>query len=131
MLLWIFKDGTFVVRDSSKGKAEHPYTLMVLKEGKVYNIKIRKQGSSFFLGSGLHNFKVNCIGVMSLSLQRKGLFTDSKVHILLYALGECLVLTCPASLCPCHFFCMCCSALEFPWGERDDYPSCAHPDAAH
>lgn len=104
MLLWIFKDGTFVVRDSSKGKAEHPYTLMVLKEGKVYNIKIRKQGSSFFLGSGLHNFKVNCIGVMSLSLQRKGLFTDSKVHILLYALGECLVLTCPASLCPCHFF---------------------------
>lgn len=40
MLLWIFKDGTFVVRDSSKGKAEHPYTLMVLKEGKVYNIKI-------------------------------------------------------------------------------------------
>ncbi|KAK7922561.1 hypothetical protein WMY93_009463 [Mugilogobius chulae] len=51
------KDGAFVVRDSSKGRAEHPYTLMVLKEAKVYNIKIRKQGDLFFLGNGLHNKK--------------------------------------------------------------------------
>ncbi|XP_072289898.1 lymphocyte cytosolic protein 2 [Eucyclogobius newberryi] len=49
------KDGAFVVRDSAKGRAEHPYTLMVLKEAKIYNIKIRKQGQLFFLGSGLHN----------------------------------------------------------------------------
>ncbi|KAM6952056.1 lymphocyte cytosolic protein 2 [Lycodopsis pacificus] len=47
------KDGAFVVRDSSHGKAEHPYTLMLLKQGKVYNIKIRNQGDSYSLGTGL------------------------------------------------------------------------------
>ncbi|GAA6229421.1 lymphocyte cytosolic protein 2-like [Lates japonicus] len=49
------KDGAFVVRDSSKGSADHPYTLMLLKEGKVYNIKIRNQGGSYSLGNGLNN----------------------------------------------------------------------------
>ncbi|KAM8910371.1 lymphocyte cytosolic protein 2 [Spinachia spinachia] len=47
------KDGAFLVRDSSHGTNEHPYTLMLLKEGKVYNIMIRRQGNSYTLGSGL------------------------------------------------------------------------------
>ncbi|XP_068437291.1 lymphocyte cytosolic protein 2 isoform X2 [Clinocottus analis] len=47
------KDGAFVVRDSSKGSTEHPYTLMLLKQAKVYNIMIRNQGSSYSLGSSL------------------------------------------------------------------------------
>ncbi|XP_035798764.1 lymphocyte cytosolic protein 2 [Amphiprion ocellaris] len=51
------KDGAFVVRDSSKGLAEHPYTLMLLNHGKVYNIKIRNQGNSYSLGNGLNNTK--------------------------------------------------------------------------
>ncbi|KAM7389491.1 hypothetical protein PAMP_023467 [Pampus punctatissimus] len=49
------KDGAFMVRDSSKGSGGHPYTLMVLKKGKVYNIKIRNQGNSYSLGTGLRN----------------------------------------------------------------------------
>ncbi|XP_051277130.1 lymphocyte cytosolic protein 2 [Dicentrarchus labrax] len=49
------KDGTFLVRDSSKGSEEHPYTLMLLEQGKVYNIKIRNQGNSYSLGNGLNN----------------------------------------------------------------------------
>ena len=48
-----------MVRDSSKGSGEHPYTLMVLKQGKVYNIKIRNQGNSYSLGTGLNTKKVN------------------------------------------------------------------------
>ncbi|KAM3613404.1 uncharacterized protein V6R79_025582 [Siganus canaliculatus] len=49
------KDGAFVVRDSSKGSDEHPYTLMVLKQGKVYNVQIRNQQNSYSLGTGLNN----------------------------------------------------------------------------
>ncbi|XP_054454072.1 lymphocyte cytosolic protein 2 [Anoplopoma fimbria] len=49
------KDGAFVVRDSSHGAAEHPYTLMLLKQGKVYNIMIRNQGNSYSLGTGFKN----------------------------------------------------------------------------
>ncbi|XP_067454895.1 lymphocyte cytosolic protein 2 [Thunnus thynnus] len=52
------KDGTFVVRDSTKGSAEHPYTLMLLKDDKVYNIKIRYQGNAYSLGTGLKNSKI-------------------------------------------------------------------------
>nr|XP_040039302.1 lymphocyte cytosolic protein 2-like [Gasterosteus aculeatus aculeatus] len=47
------KDGAFGVRDRSRGMNEHPYTLMLLKGGKVYNIMIRRQGNSYTLGSGL------------------------------------------------------------------------------
>lgn len=54
----MFKDGAFMVRDSSKGFAEHPYTLMLLKEDKVYNIQIRNQGNSYSLGTGLKNTEV-------------------------------------------------------------------------
>lgn len=54
----MFKDGAFVVRDSTNGFAEHPYTLMLLKQGKVYNIKIRKEGNSYSLGTGINNIKV-------------------------------------------------------------------------
>ncbi|XP_023254531.1 cytokine-dependent hematopoietic cell linker-like [Seriola lalandi dorsalis] len=51
------KDGAFVVRDSTTGSAEHPYTLMLLKQGKVYNIQIRNHMDSYSLGTGLHNTK--------------------------------------------------------------------------
>ncbi|XP_072252575.1 lymphocyte cytosolic protein 2-like [Leuresthes tenuis] len=51
------KDGAFVVRDSIKGSTEHPYTLMLLTQGKVYNIRIRKQGHFYLLGNGLWNTK--------------------------------------------------------------------------
>lgn len=64
MCVWIcpylgLQDGAFVVRDSSKGSVEHPYTLMLLNQGKVYNIKIRNQGNSYSLGTGFSNTKVN------------------------------------------------------------------------
>ncbi|KAM7418006.1 hypothetical protein PAMA_017579 [Pampus argenteus] len=49
------KDGAFMVRDSSKGSGGHPYTLMVLIKGKIYNIKIRNQGNSYSLGTGHRN----------------------------------------------------------------------------
>uniref|UniRef100_A0A3Q3A9F6 SH2 domain-containing protein n=1 Tax=Kryptolebias marmoratus TaxID=37003 RepID=A0A3Q3A9F6_KRYMA len=40
--------------DSSKGSAEHPHTLMLLNQGKIYNIKIRRQGNSYLLGNGFN-----------------------------------------------------------------------------
>ncbi|XP_062392743.1 lymphocyte cytosolic protein 2a [Sardina pilchardus] len=48
-------DGAYLVRDSSKGTAAQPYTLMVLYQDKVYNIQIRydAQQQSFLLGTGL------------------------------------------------------------------------------
>ncbi|KAK5865072.1 hypothetical protein PBY51_016265 [Eleginops maclovinus] len=49
----INKDGAFVVRDSSQGTIEHPFTLMLLKQDKVYNIMIRNKGNSYSLGTGL------------------------------------------------------------------------------
>ncbi|XP_075337148.1 lymphocyte cytosolic protein 2 [Odontesthes bonariensis] len=49
------KDGAFVVRDSINGSTEHPYTLMLLNQGKVYNIRIRNQGNFYLLGNGLRN----------------------------------------------------------------------------
>ncbi|XP_070300782.1 lymphocyte cytosolic protein 2 isoform X2 [Salvelinus sp. IW2-2015] len=52
-LRWVNKDGAFLVRDSSKGSSEQPYTLMVLNQGKVYNIQIRHQGNTYHLGTGL------------------------------------------------------------------------------
>ncbi|CAB1325022.1 unnamed protein product [Coregonus sp. 'balchen'] len=52
-LRWVNKDGAFLVRDSSKGSSEQPYTLMVLNQGKVYNVQIRHQGNTYHLGTGL------------------------------------------------------------------------------
>uniref|UniRef100_UPI0037E96646 lymphocyte cytosolic protein 2 n=1 Tax=Semicossyphus pulcher TaxID=241346 RepID=UPI0037E96646 len=51
------KDGAFIVRDSSKASDEHPYTLMLLKQEKVFNIMIRNLGNSYSLGTGLKNNK--------------------------------------------------------------------------
>ncbi|KAG8004189.1 Cytokine-dependent hematopoietic cell linker [Nibea albiflora] len=50
-------DGVFLVRDSSHGSDEHPYTLMLLKQGKIYNIKIRYQGNFYSLGTGHYHNK--------------------------------------------------------------------------
>ncbi|XP_056626305.1 lymphocyte cytosolic protein 2 [Triplophysa dalaica] len=49
------KDGSFLIRDSSKGCHEQPYTLMVLHQHKVYNIQIRFLGNKdgYSLGTGL------------------------------------------------------------------------------
>ncbi|XP_051514238.1 lymphocyte cytosolic protein 2 isoform X2 [Myxocyprinus asiaticus] len=53
------KDGTFLVRDSSKGGKDQPYTLMVLHQQKVYNIQIRCLGnnSGYSLGTGLNGIE--------------------------------------------------------------------------
>nr|XP_017214637.1 lymphocyte cytosolic protein 2 isoform X2 [Danio rerio]XP_021330003.1 lymphocyte cytosolic protein 2 isoform X2 [Danio rerio]XP_021336903.1 lymphocyte cytosolic protein 2 isoform X2 [Danio rerio] len=53
------KDGTFLVRDSSKGCEEQPYTLMVLHQQKVYNIQIRFLGNKdgYSLGTGLNGIE--------------------------------------------------------------------------
>ncbi|XP_036933809.1 lymphocyte cytosolic protein 2 isoform X2 [Acanthopagrus latus] len=59
------KDGAFLVRDSSRGLDEHPYTLMLIKQGKVYNIQIRKQGNSYSLGTG-HNGTQSFPGVKEM-----------------------------------------------------------------
>ncbi|NXS53487.1 LCP2 protein, partial [Brachypteracias leptosomus] len=50
----INKDGTFLVRDSSRKTATHPYVLMVLYRDKVYNIQIRYQEENhvYLLGTG-------------------------------------------------------------------------------
>ncbi|NWJ01979.1 LCP2 protein, partial [Crypturellus undulatus] len=51
----INKDGTFLVRDSSRKTATHPYVLMVLYRDKVYNIQIRfqEENHTYLLGTGL------------------------------------------------------------------------------
>ncbi|XP_017553857.1 lymphocyte cytosolic protein 2 isoform X2 [Pygocentrus nattereri] len=51
----INKDGTFLIRDSSKNFTDQPYTLMVLNKQKVYNIQIRFHGNKdgYSLGTGL------------------------------------------------------------------------------
>ncbi|KAM4586635.1 lymphocyte cytosolic protein 2 [Fundulus diaphanus] len=56
--LWeVNKDGAFLVRDSSHSSTQHPYTLMLLKQGKIYNIKIQRQNDFYFLGNGVNNIK--------------------------------------------------------------------------
>ncbi|XP_016316653.1 lymphocyte cytosolic protein 2-like [Sinocyclocheilus anshuiensis] len=61
------RDGTFLVRDSSKGCTEQPYTLMVLHQQKVYNIQIRFLGNSdgYSLGKGLNGVE-NFSSVMDM-----------------------------------------------------------------
>ncbi|XP_069755028.1 lymphocyte cytosolic protein 2a isoform X2 [Narcine bancroftii] len=51
----INKDGTFLVRNSSRRNSEHPFVLMVLYRDKVYNIQIRYQEdiAMYLLGTGL------------------------------------------------------------------------------
>ncbi|NXY32975.1 LCP2 protein, partial [Pomatorhinus ruficollis] len=51
----INKDGTFLVRDSSRKTLTHPYVLMVLYRDKVYNIQIRyqEQDHLYLLGTSL------------------------------------------------------------------------------
>ncbi|XP_027697588.1 lymphocyte cytosolic protein 2 isoform X2 [Vombatus ursinus] len=51
----INKDGTFLVRDSSKKTITNPYVLMVLYKNKVYNIQIRynEESQVYLLGTGL------------------------------------------------------------------------------
>lgn len=51
-------DGAFLVRDSSKGSATQPYTLMVLYQNKVFNIQIRKAQDGFLLGTGLKSSEI-------------------------------------------------------------------------
>lgn len=55
-----FQDGSFLIRDSSKGCHEQPYTLMVLYQHKVYNIQIRFLGNKdgYSLGTGLKGIEV-------------------------------------------------------------------------
>ncbi|TNN36137.1 Cytokine-dependent hematopoietic cell linker [Liparis tanakae] len=51
------KDGAFVVRRSSQGAAEQPYTLMLLKRGRVYNVMVRRRGGRLSLGTGIKRTK--------------------------------------------------------------------------
>ncbi|XP_051944997.1 lymphocyte cytosolic protein 2 isoform X2 [Xyrauchen texanus] len=57
------KDGTFLVRDSSKGGIDQPYTLMVLHQQKVYNIQIRCLGNNcgYSLGTGLNGIECSLL----------------------------------------------------------------------
>ncbi|XP_060094844.1 lymphocyte cytosolic protein 2 [Heteronotia binoei] len=51
----INKDGTFLVRNSSRKTLEQPYVLMVLYNDKVYNLQMRYhlEDQVYFLGTGL------------------------------------------------------------------------------
>ncbi|CAJ1058212.1 lymphocyte cytosolic protein 2-like isoform X1 [Xyrichtys novacula] len=49
------KDGAFLVRNSSTSSGEHPYTLMLLRQNKIFNIKIRNQDNYYSLGTKLNN----------------------------------------------------------------------------
>jgi len=53
------EDGAFVVRRSSQGATEHPYTLMLLRGGRVYNVMVRRQGGRFSLGAGIKRTTVD------------------------------------------------------------------------
>ncbi|XP_065126278.1 lymphocyte cytosolic protein 2 [Paramisgurnus dabryanus] len=61
------KDGAFLIRDSSKGCTEQPYTLMVLYQHKVYNIQIRFLGNKdgYSLGTGMKGVE-NFASVMDI-----------------------------------------------------------------
>lgn len=65
-----FQDGAFLIRDSSKGCNEQPYTLMVLHQYKVYNIQIRFHGNrdGYSLGTGLKGIEVTASVYLNTSL---------------------------------------------------------------
>lgn len=48
------KDGSYLVRDSTKQQSDQPYTLMVLHQDKVYNIQIRMHNNQYQLGTGMN-----------------------------------------------------------------------------
>ncbi|XP_007887175.1 cytokine-dependent hematopoietic cell linker [Callorhinchus milii] len=54
------KDGSFLVRDSSKKSPDQPYVLVVYYGSKVYNIQIRYFGDSkqYALGTGLRGHDI-------------------------------------------------------------------------
>lgn len=60
---FMFQDGTFLVRDSSRKTVTHPYVLMVLYRDKVYNIQIRYQEQEhlYLLGTSLKGKEVLCV----------------------------------------------------------------------
>lgn len=65
------QDGAYLVRDSTRQLANQPFTLMVLYQGKVFNIQIRQQHQQFLLGTGLKAQEVNNpnpVGVCSSGL---------------------------------------------------------------
>ncbi|XP_069001835.1 lymphocyte cytosolic protein 2a [Embiotoca jacksoni] len=49
----VYKDGAYLVRDSTRQQPNQPFTLMVFYQDKVYNIQIRQQNQQFLLGTGL------------------------------------------------------------------------------
>ncbi|XP_045896926.1 lymphocyte cytosolic protein 2a [Micropterus dolomieu] len=49
----VYKDGAYLVRDSTRQQPNQPFTLMVFYQDKVYNIQIRQQNQEFLLGTGL------------------------------------------------------------------------------
>ncbi|XP_012712175.2 lymphocyte cytosolic protein 2a isoform X1 [Fundulus heteroclitus] len=49
----VYKDGAYLVRDSTRQQPNQPFTLMVFYQDKVYNIQIRQQNQQFQLGTGL------------------------------------------------------------------------------
>lgn len=53
-----WKDGAFLVRDSSNPSSNQPYTLVVLYQEKVYNIQIRRFQNGFMLGTGMKSSEV-------------------------------------------------------------------------
>ncbi|KAG7237512.1 hypothetical protein INR49_032261 [Caranx melampygus] len=55
----VYKDGAYLVRDSTRQLANQPFTLMVFYQDKVYNIQIRQQHQEFLLGTGLKLQEVN------------------------------------------------------------------------
>ncbi|KAK3524413.1 hypothetical protein QTP70_027980 [Hemibagrus guttatus] len=73
-------DGAFLVRDSSKGSATQPYTLMVLYQDKVFNIQIRKAPGGFLLGTGLKSNEVfkSVNEIISQHMQMPLLLIDAK-----------------------------------------------------
>ncbi|TSL04351.1 Lymphocyte cytosolic protein 2 [Bagarius yarrelli] len=74
------RDGTFLVRDSSKGSATQPYTLMVLYQNKVFNIQIRKVQNGFLLGTGLKSSEVfqSVSEIVNQHMQMPLLLIDAK-----------------------------------------------------
>ncbi|XP_066502747.1 lymphocyte cytosolic protein 2a [Hoplias malabaricus] len=74
------RDGTFLVRDSSKGSASQPYTLMVLYQDKVFNIQIRRTQQGFLLGTGLKSSETfqSVSDIVNQHMQMPLLLIDAK-----------------------------------------------------